>query len=222
MTNTHWDKAQAIRYDTPRPDEYPEPVVDWRASPYRAALLVHDMQRYFLARFDRQAQPASDLVANVAEVLNAARRADIPVIYTAQPGSMTPQQRGLLRDFWGPGMTVDLADRAVDDALAPRAEDLVIDKWRYSAFARTPLHDYIRETGRDQLIICGIYAHVGVLTTALDAYSRDLQTFVLADAIADFDRTRHLGTLDHLARTAARVCPTAEIVKELERGHADR
>lgn len=221
MTNTHWDKAQAISYDTPRPDEYPEPVVGWSASPYRAVLLVHDMQRYFLSRFDRNSQPATDLVANVAKVIAAARRTGVPIVYTAQPGSMTPKQRGLLRDFWGSGMTVELADRAVDDALAPRAEELVIDKWRYSAFTRTPLAEYIQEVGRDQLIVCGIYAHVGVLATALEAYSRDLETFVLADAVADFDRSRHLGALDHMARTSARVCPTDEIVNELEPSHAE-
>ncbi|CAO0836759.1 hypothetical protein SMICM17S_04668 [Streptomyces microflavus] len=28
----------------------------------------------------------------------------MPVAYTAQPGSMTPEQRGLLKDFWGPGI----------------------------------------------------------------------------------------------------------------------
>lgn len=217
MSNTYWDQAQTIRYDTPQPHEYPEPVVEWRASTNRAALLVHDMQRYFLHRFDVQSQPAADLMENVARAITTARRLDIPIIYTAQPGSMTPEQRGLLKDFWGPGMTVSPEHRSVVDRLAPRPEDLVLDKWRYSAFARSPLEEHLRSANRDQLVLCGIYAHVGVLATALDSYTRDIETFVLADAVADFDRTQHLNALDYIARTSARVVPTETVLNEWER-----
>jgi bifunctional isochorismate lyase/aryl carrier protein len=219
MTNIHWDQAQTISYDTPRPDEYPEPVVHWQASAATSALLVHDMQRYFLHRFDVQGQPAAGLVENIERAITTARKLGIPVIYTAQPGNMTPEQRGLLKDFWGPGMTVAPEHRRVVDRLDPDPGDLVLEKWRYSAFARSPLEEHLRVTGRSQLVICGIYAHVGVLATALDSYTRDIETFVLADAVADFDRTQHLNTLHYLARTSARVAPTATVLDEWERNN---
>lgn len=217
MANIYWDQAQTIRYDTPQPHEYPAPVVEWQASSSRSALLVHDMQRYFLHRFDVQSEPAADLVENIERAITTARLLGVPIIYTAQPGSMTPEQRGLLKDFWGPGMTVSPEHRRVVDRLAPRPEDLVLDKWRYSAFASSPLEEHLRSLDRDQLVICGIYAHVGVLATALDSYTRDIETFVLADAVADFDRSQHLSALDYIARTSARVVPTAIILNEWER-----
>ncbi len=217
MASIHWDQAQTISYDTPRPDEYPEPVVNWRASSSMSVLLVHDMQRYFLHRFDVQSQPAAGLVDNIERAITTARRLGVPVIYTAQPGSMTPEQRGLLKDFWGPGMSVPPEHRRVVDRLVPGPGDLVLDKWRYSAFARSPLEEHLRRIDRGQLVICGIYAHVGVLATALDSYTRDIETFVLADAVADFDRTQHLNALNYIARTSARVVPTVTVLNEWER-----
>ncbi len=215
-TNTYWDTAQTIRYTMPQSSEYPEPVVPWRASAKRSVLLVHDMQLYFLERFDAARQPATDLVDNIERSIVVARQLEIPIVYTAQPGSMSPEQRGLLKDFWGPGMTVSPEHRMVIGRLAPQEGDLVIDKWRYSAFVRTPLEDFIRGTGRDQLVLCGIYAHIGVLATAIDSYTKDLETFLLADAVADFDRTQHLHALDYTARTSARVLPTQTVIAEWE------
>ena len=217
MTNTYWDNAQTIRYDTPQPGDYPAPIVKWRADSARSALLVHDMQRYFVSRFDADGHPASDLIDNIERAIATARRLGVPVIYSAQPGSMTPEQRGLLKDFWGPGMSVAPEHRRVVDRLAPRPDELVLDKWRYSAFTRSPLEEHLRQLGKDQVAICGIYAHVGILATALDAYTRDFETFVLADAVADFDRAQHLSALEYVARTSARVEPTAIILDEWER-----
>lgn len=216
ISNTYWDTAHAISYDLPQPSEYPESIVSWRVSVARSILLIHDMQRYFLDRFDLTQQPASDLVENIERAMITARRLGVPVVYTAQPGNMTPEQRGLLKDFWGPGMTVSEEHRQIIDRLSPEPNDLVLDKWRYSAFARTPLENFIQQTGRDQIVICGIYAHVGILATALDAYAKDLETFILADAVADFDRTQHLHALDYTARTSARVLRTAEALNEWE------
>ncbi len=82
---------------------------------------------------------------------------------------MTEQQRGLLTDFWGRGMRTEAADREVVAELAPVEGDWTLTKWRYSAFFRSDLLKRLRAAGRDQLVLCGVYAHVGVLATALDA-----------------------------------------------------
>ena len=52
-----------------------------------------------------------------------------------------------------------------------------------------PVHG--REAGRDQIIVCGIYAHIGVQTTAVDAFMHDIQPFVIGDAVADFSPEEH-------------------------------
>lgn len=81
--NAHWDSAQGIRYDMPKNSEYSAPLVPWQVSVQRSVLLIHDMQRYFLERFDLIRQPAIDLINNIEQAMKMARRLRIPIVYTA-------------------------------------------------------------------------------------------------------------------------------------------
>lgn len=196
-------------YMFPAPGDLPANTAQWTPDPDRAVLLVHDMQRFFLAPFpDSVREP---LVSNSAALRDRCAAVGVPVAYTAQPGSMTEQERGLLADFWGPGMRKDPGDRAVVDALAPQDDDWQLTKWRYSAFHNSPLLERMREAGRDQLIICGVYAHVGILMTAVEAFTNDIQAFVVADAVADFNEQYHRLALDYAAERCAMVVTAKEV-----------
>jgi isochorismate hydrolase len=197
-------------YPLPSAGELPENVAGWRVDADRAVLLIHDMQRYFVRPFPEQI--AVPLVSTVAGVLDRCRGNGVPVAYTAQPGGMTAEQRGLLKDFWGAGMTVEPADREVVEPLTPLPGDRVYTKWRYSAFHNSDLLADLRAAGRDQLVICGVYAHVGVLMTAVDAFTHGIQAFVVADGTADFSGEDHRLALDYAARRCAVVCAAKEVL----------
>jgi isochorismate hydrolase len=199
----------------PTERELPSNIVTWTADPGRAVLLIHDMQRYFMQAFPAGGEPGTSLVRNIALLRESYRDAGAQVAYTAQPGGMTERQRGLLRDFWGPGMRVDPADRQVVAPLTPAADDWVFTKWRYSAFFRSDLLARLRAAGRDQLIVCGVYAHVGVLATAIEAFTNDIQTFLVADAVADFSASFHRLAVDYAAARCARVTTTGALLDQL-------
>lgn len=188
-------------YPMPTARELPEPRVGWTPDPRRAVLLIHDMQNYFLDAFAGDPLPA--LLANIARLRRAAADAGMPVVYTAQPGAQTREQRGLLLDFWGDGIGPADRERRVVDALAPAGGDIVLTKWRYSAFLRTELADLLLPAGRDQLIVTGVYAHIGCQTTAVEAFSRDVQPFFVADAVADFSERHHRDALTYAAQRCA-------------------
>ncbi|MGS2589365.1 isochorismatase family protein [Streptomyces hebeiensis] len=198
-------------YSLPTAAELPTSTAQWTPAPSRAALLVHDMQRYFLAPFPPAVR--DPLVRHCADLRERCAELDVPVFYTAQPGGMTDEDRGLLKDFWGPGMRVDPADRRIVTELAPRPADLVLTKWRYSAFFRSDLLARLRAQGRDQLIVCGVYAHVGVLATALEAFTNDIQTFLVADALGDFSADHHRLALDYAAARCSVVTTTEEVFR---------
>lgn len=152
-----------------------------------------------------------ELVDNVTQLRQRCAEFNVPITYTAQPGGMTEEQRGLLKDFWGPGMAVSAAHREVINQIAPTGTDRIFTKWRYSAFHRSDLAEFLRENGRDQLIVCGVYAHVGCLMTACDAFTNDVQSFLVADAIADFSLEYHRLALNWAAQRCS-VTPTTATV----------
>ncbi|MCT9075726.1 isochorismatase family protein [Streptomyces fulvoviolaceus] len=202
-------------YPLPAAAELPANRVSWTVDPARAVLLVHDLQQHFLSAFPAGAQPLTGMLDNAARLLKEARRLGVPVVYSAQRGGQTPQQRGLQLDFWGPGVADDPEALATPEAVAPEPGDTVLTKWKYSAFVRTELDALLRETGRDQLVIVGVYAHIGVLMTACDAWQRDIQAFVVADAVADFSRDDHDMALRWAAGRCAVVTTTDALFKEV-------
>ena len=198
--------------------------VNWRVDPARAALLVHDMQRYFVRAFEleRDGQPLPDAqiniaIANIRRLLDAAHAANIPVYYTAQPPRQNPADRRLLTDFWGDGLQDDENAQILGE-LAPTEADTVLTKWRYSAFVRSPLEEQLKDLGRNQLIIGGIYAHIGCLTTALEAFMRDIQPFMVADALADFTEKEHRMSCEYASGRCARVLNTTEALEHINTG----
>ena len=88
----------------------------------------------------------------------------------------------------------------------------MLTKWRYSAFQRTELLELLRRWGRDQLIICGVYAHIGCLLSTADAFMHDIEPFYVADAVADFSRERHDFAVDYASTRCAVVTDTASLI----------
>lgn len=126
----------------------------------RAALLVIDVQERFAGSI--AGWPA--LLERVAALCDGARALGLPVAATEQ------YVKGL-------GRTAD----PVKVAIGPNAP--LIEKMRFSAL--TPeIRNWFDRTGRSQLILCGIEAHVCVLQTALDARRAGISTWLAADAIS--------------------------------------
>lgn len=198
-------------YVMPDRSQVPFNVVEWKIDPQRVVLLIHDMQKYFVQKIPSE-NPRVALLKNAISIREWCLDFHVPIAYTTQSGDMTESERGLLRAFWGPGMKTEPNDREVVDELAPGAGDWVFTKWRYSAFYNSNFLQKIRDTGRDQLIICGVYAHIGVLATAIEAFSNDIEVFIVADAIADFSKAHHMMALNYAIECCARVVFSEEII----------
>ncbi|MCY1079533.1 isochorismatase family protein [Archangium lansingense] len=203
-------------YPMPGAADLPKNKVSWTPDPQRAVLLIHDMQRYFLGAFTPGQPPVTELLANIQRLRQHCTALGIPVVYSAQPGGQTPEQRGLQLDLWGPGINGGPDQKQIVDALAPSESDILLTKWRYSAFIKTGLLELLRERKRDQLIICGIYAHIGCLQTASHAFMHDVQAFLVADALGDFSLEQHHLALNYAAKLCAVTTTTQRLVEGLQ------
>src|SRR5690606_15954364 len=119
-------------YPLPEAHELPAARGPWRVRARRAALLIHDMQRYFVAALTPDEPPIEPVIGNIERLAARCRALGVPVFYTCQEGDQDPRDRGLQRDLWGPGMTSSPEHRTVVERLRPLPGDIVLTKHRYS------------------------------------------------------------------------------------------
>ncbi|PEP56462.1 isochorismatase [Bacillus pseudomycoides] len=203
-------------YPMPLESDLPNNKVTWKPDPKRAVLLIHDMQEYFLDAYHAEESPRVELISNIQSIRKTCKEIGVPVVYTAQPGGQTLEQRGLLQDFWGAGIPDGPHKKKIVDELTPDEDDIFLTKWRYSAFKKTNLLEILREQGRDQLIICGVYAHIGCLLTACEAFMDGVQPFFVADAVADFSQEHHKQALQYASDRCAVTIITNLLLKDLQ------
>lgn len=177
------------------------------------ALVVIDMQNAFLddrgsmirRNFDTKRLRAA--VEPCARLISLARASQVPIIQTRYVYRTDYRDAGVRVREMLPNTieTGSLAagswDVEIVDTLAPSEGDIVIDKNRPSAFIGTSLDVLLRSMEIRSLVICGITTNICVESTARDASQFDYRTFVISDATAEMEQSRHdhaLNTLDFL------------------------
>jgi nicotinamidase-related amidase len=126
----------------------------------RSCLLVVDIQERLAPAM---ADPAT-VIRNAAVLMQAAGRLGVPVLVSEQ----YPQGLG----------------RTVPDLRPLAPVQAFVSKIDFSCAADPALSERIAQTGREQVVICGIEAHVCVLQSALGLQQQDYETFVVADAVS--------------------------------------
>jgi nicotinamidase-related amidase len=149
-----------------------------------------------------------------------------PVVFTefvyseAAPllvGTLHPEHRraspGAARGFGRASSSCHEDDPSVATvpALAPRADELVIRKRWYDAFAGTPLAGALRARGIDTLVVTGTMTDICVLATVVGAFTHEFRITVVADAVSTLWPEIQRATLDIVGRAYGRVTSTKEV-----------
>jgi nicotinamidase-related amidase len=188
-----------------------------RLNPARSALLIIDMQRFFL-------DPASPsftcgglaILPNLKKLIKAYRSRHLPVIYTRHVHHPDLLDAGIM-GWWWQGMCEEGSPASeVHMDIAPRLGEKEILKHRYSAFYNTDLETILRCLKVEDLVISGIMTNMCCESTARDAYYRDYRLFFLADGTGSITEEMHLASLINLAFGFARVTTVDSILTQLD------
>jgi len=184
-------------------------------APEHTALVLVDMQRDFVepdgafARLGIDVSMYETMRPRLVGLLEAARGAGVLVAHvqmSSLPGrrSDSPAQiRFNLRMHESahgraaPLHYTEVGSRGhefVDD-LAPRADELVVPKWRSSAFWGTSLDLLLRSNGIQTVVVTGCTTEGCVESTARDAMFSDYYVVVAEDCVASDDLAQHDASL---------------------------
>ncbi len=90
---------------------------------------------------------------------------------------------------------------AIVSELAPRPNERVIDKRRFSAFFGTDLDLSLRDKGIKEIELVGVVTNICVLYTAADARALGYRVSVPEKAVASFDEEAHHFALQEMKKT---------------------
>ena len=166
----------------------------------RAALLVIDMQNFFLdPKSPTFTCGGSAILPNVKRLIAAFRRANRPVIFTKHVHHPDGIDIGIM-GWWWDGMCLEgTPESEVCGEIAPLPNEKVVLKHRYSAFYNTDLETILRCGKIEDLVIAGIMTNMCCESTARDAYYRDYRIFFPADGTGGINEEMHVASLLNLA-----------------------
>jgi nicotinamidase-related amidase len=186
--------------------------------PSDAALVTLDLQQGVVSTY--ATDPA--FIARAAAVVEAARRARMPVIHVRvafRPGvpEASPRNAFLSAVKGSPPHQRFFSDAsgAFHPGLRVESEDLMVTKSRVSAFAGTDLELLLRAADRHTLVLLGIATSGAVLATALQAADLDYRPFVIGDCCADAPVSVHEQLIANVLPRQATVLTSDEMIAAL-------
>lgn len=183
----------------------------------RPAVIVVDVCEAYLDPTSPLYAAVEDVVEAVGRVVDAARLAAIPVIFTRvvyQPGGADGgifyRKVPSLKIFEAGSPAGEFPDR-----VRPRDGDVVVVKQYASAFFGTSLAATLTAKAVDTTIITGLTTSGCVRATALDAMQSGFIPIVVRDAVGDRDERPHEASLFDLDNKYADVVDIDEVLRFL-------
>jgi nicotinamidase-related amidase len=185
----------------------------------RPALAVIDMTLGFT---DPDSPLACDLegpVANIGRLLEAARRAEIPVVFTTVAYRESDKiTAAAFIDKVPALLTLRAGTRwaEIDPRIAPRESEPVLNKLFASGFFGTGLSSLLTAAGVDTLIVSGASTSGCVRATTVDALQYGFRPVVPREAVGDRNPEAHEANLYDMDAKYGDVISAEEALKYLE------
>lgn len=175
----------------------------------KTALIVVDLQKGIVALPTVHAM--DEVVQNARALADAFRGRGLPVVLVNVAGGAPgrterPRLGGAFPDGW-----TDLIPE-----LDRRADDLVVTKRTWGAFASTDLDQRLKALGVTQVVVAGVATGTGVESTARQAYERGFNVTLAIDAMTDTRPEAHDYSIAQVFPRLGETGTTREIIALLE------
>src|SRR5215467_2668732 len=192
----------------------------------KTALLFFDMLNVYYP--DETKKRMKPVVDNAVRLMNAARQNHMLVYYAMANHRPDGESRSLVvtdtdmrlrswpNDDCNPsvhGATDGSWEQKVIEEIAPRPEDYVIPKYRWSTFHQTYFDLALRSRGIDTLIISGGAVDVGVASTVYAARDLDYSIIVVRDACSNSHDDSMAAFMDKVFPRMGRVRSTDQLLE---------
>lgn len=182
--------------------------------PEHSALLIIDMQRYFLENKSHAYIPAAQkIIPRIKQLADQYSMRGLPIIFTRHLN--TKNDAKLMSSWWG-----DLIIK--DDPMSEITPEFkhhkvsVIKKSQYDAFFKTKLEDILHKLKVKQIVITGVMTHLCCETTARSAFMRGFEVFFTIDGTASDNIIFHNASLLNLADGFALPVYVEEIINAIK------
>lgn len=193
--------------------------------PARSALLVVDMQNYFVAEGAPGEVPAARaIVGTINGLARSLRALGVLVVWVRTDTSRALRDwgrhhRAVLSAQRAQRRLAALHPQAPDAALYPlmqtQAEDLHVSKTHYSAFiaGSSDLDAQLRRRGIDTVLVAGTATNVCCESSARDASMLNHRVIMVSDANATWTDEEHVAALDTFAAFFGDVMTAEQVVR---------
>ena len=169
-----------------------------------------EAQEYYFKRLDHVVLP------NVRRLQDAFRDLKLEVIHTRiQSLTKDGRDRGVGHKRLGLHAAPGSKDAEFLPEVAPKGDELIINKTASGVFNATNAEYILRNMGIDSLYVCGVYTNECVSTTVRDACDRGFYTTLINDACATVTPELHNATISTIKDRYARVMTADQVVKEI-------
>ena len=191
-------------------------------------LLFFDMLNvYYHGAAEETKKKMKPVVDNAVRLMNAARQMNMPIFYAMANHRKDGESRSqIVTDTdmrlrpWPNGdcqptvhgATEGSWEQKVIDEIAPRPEDYVIPKFRWSTFHETYFDLALRSRDIDSIIISGGAVDVGVASTVYSARDHDYNVIIVRDACSNSHDDSMAAFMNTIFPRMARVRTTDQVL----------
>ena len=200
----------------------------------KTGLLFFDLLNvYYHGAPEETRKRMKPVVDNAVRLMNAARKASLPVFYAmanhrkdGRIRSMIVTDTDMRLRPWPNGECNPMVhaptegswEQKVIDEIAPRPEDTIIPKYRWSTFHQTYFDLALRSRGIDTIIISGGAVDVGVASTVYAARDLDYDVIVVRDACSNSHEDSMAAFMNTVFPRMARVRSTDQVLEMIRKG----